>query len=102
MNARQAAKAASMRISELERIVALNKADIVDYNKCIMDMIAGESPCLYCEDWEECNRETKAGKGCDLWMLRWQKAGDLNGREEGNAEETSGADDPLLRLEQPG
>ena len=101
MNARQAAKAAAARITELERIIALNKADIADYNKCILDMIAGESACVFCEDWEECNLDAKAGKGCDMWLLRWQKAGDLNGGEKGDEEATSGADNPLLNLEQP-
>ena len=73
MNARQAAKAAAERIKEMERVAAINKADIIDYNKCIMDMIAGKSPCDWCEDMIECQLQAKAeGKGCEDWMLRMQ------------------------------
>ena len=81
MNAKQAAKAAAKRIEECERIMALNKADIIDYNKVIADMICGESPCPMCEDWNECQLEAKAGKGCSEWMLRSQKftKHDVNG-----------------------
>ena len=78
MNARQAAKAAAKRIEELEHITLANKWDIQQYNKCIQDMIAGESPCLYCEDWNECQLEAKGGKGCPEWILKFWKAGDLD------------------------
>ena len=73
MNARQAARAAAKRIEELEHFVRLNTQDIKDYNKVIQDMIAGESPCPYCEDWEECNLDAKAGKGCSSWWLRYRE-----------------------------
>jgi len=72
MNARQAARAAAQRIAEDERIMALNKADIIDYNTCILAMIDGKTPCIYCEDYKECQLEAKDGKGCDQWMLRSQ------------------------------
>ena len=74
MNARQAAKAAAKRIEELERVAALNKADIVDYNKCVEHMIQGGSPCDYCEDLQECQLEAKGKTGCTEWMLRSQEA----------------------------
>ena len=76
MNGRQAAKAAAARIAEMERVAALNRADIIDYNKCILDMINGHSACDWCEDQQECR---DAGKteiaGCDDWMLRSQPVG---------------------------
>lgn len=81
MNGRQAAKAAAARIAEMERVAALNKQDIIAYNKCILDMIAGESPCLYCEDWQECQLEAKGGKGCAEWMLKAWKVGDQDAPE---------------------
>ena len=92
MNSRQAAKAAAKRIEECERVMALNKADIQDYNRIILDMICGESPCPYCEDWNECQLDAKAGKGCSEWMLRMQRpepapeGGDPDGQEAGNTE----------------
>lgn len=96
MNARQAAKAAAARIEEMERVAALNKQDIIQYNKCILDMIAGESPCAYCEDWNECQLEEKSGKGCAEWMLRIWKAGEPDGTEG----ETEGDEDPVQRVEE--
>ena len=72
VNARQAAREAAKKITELERVAALNKADIVDYNKCIEHMISGGSPCDYCEDLQECQLEAKGKTGCSEWMLRSQ------------------------------
>ena len=71
MNGRQAAKMASLRVAELERILALNKADIIDYNLCILSQIDGGDPCVFCEDYEECQLEAK-GHGCSDWMMRSQ------------------------------
>lgn len=73
MNGRQAARAAARRIEENERVMALNKRDIIDYNTCILSMIEGETPCIYCEDYNECQLEAKDGKGCKQWMLRSQQ-----------------------------
>jgi len=70
MNGRQAAKMAGQRVMELERILALNKADIVNYNLCILSMIDGKSPCDWCEDQQECQLQAKGGTGCEEWMLR--------------------------------
>lgn len=45
-------------------------ADIKRYNECIDCMIAGGSPCQWCEDYKECQLQAKKdGKGCELWML---------------------------------
>ena len=86
MNARQALKAAALHIKENERIMALNKSDIVEYNKCILAMIAGGNPCEYCEDNEECQLEAK-GKGCDQWMLKGQP---IKLAKDGDADESTG------------
>ena len=76
MNARQAAKAASIRIEELENTGKKAAADIKTYNEVILGMIEGKSPCDWCEDQQECR---DAGKteiaGCDDWMLRSQPVG---------------------------
>ena len=69
MNGRQAAKAAAKKIEELEFYNAKCKADITAYNRIITGMIAGElSPCDWCEDQEECERQVK-GTGCSEWWL---------------------------------
>lgn len=81
MNARQAARAAAERIVELEGVVARQAADIKDYNRIIVDMISGASPCTDCEEYEECQLDAKAGKGCSEWWLRYKKVTqpDVNG-----------------------
>ena len=76
MNGRQAAKAAAKRIQELEFVVAGQIQDIKDYNACIADMISGESPCLWCEEYPECQLDAKMGKGCPEWWLRYRKGPD--------------------------
>ena len=73
MNGRQAAQAAAKRIEEMDVVISMQARDIRDYNSVILDMISGESPCAYCEDYEECQREVKAGKGCSEWWLRYPK-----------------------------
>lgn len=73
MNARQAAKAASLKIKSMEHTLALNKADIIDYNLVIQALIAGKSPCDWCEDLRECQLEAKGKTGCSEWLLRFQK-----------------------------
>lgn len=92
MNQRQANKLAAQRVPELERILGLYKLDTVDYNLCILHQIDGGSPCIFCEDYDECQLEAKDGKGCVEWMLRSNekrqkaaKAGDpdAQGTEEG-------------------
>lgn len=87
MNARQAAKAASKRIEELEHFNRLCSRDIKAYNKVIDHMIAGGSPCEFCDDKGECDKPEK-GKGCEEWMLEWNREG-----EESNDKTDSGSDD---------
>lgn len=79
MNGRQAAKAAAKRIEEQEHTLALNKADIRDYNQVILDLIGGGSPCQWCEDLNECQLQAKTdGTGCSEWMLRSQTPETMN------------------------
>ena len=73
MNARQAAKAASLKIQSMEHTLALNKADITDYNIVIQALIAGKSPCDWCEDLKECQLDAKGKTGCSEWLLRFQR-----------------------------
>lgn len=70
MNARQAAKKAAERIVELEDYNARCSADIKAYNQCIDGMIAGNSPCPWCMEYPECEREEKDSKGCNEWWLK--------------------------------
>ena len=69
VNGRQAAKLAAKRIEELENYNRRAAADIKAYNACIDGMIAGESPCKWCEEQSECQLEAKGGKGCSEWWL---------------------------------
>lgn len=70
MNAKQALRAASRHITELEYANSRYKADVIGYNNCILHMIRHGSPCDYCQDLAECK---EAGKdvsiGCDDWLL---------------------------------
>lgn len=78
MNAKQATKkldryALVKKIADLEFVNQMNAADIKSYNQCIDYMIAGGSPCEFCEDFNgECDHPDclEAGKGCPDWMLR--------------------------------
>lgn len=78
MNAKQATRKMDRarlvkQIADMEFVNQMNKADIVSYNLCIDDLIAGKSPCPYCHDFEgECEHPDcrEAGKGCPDWMLR--------------------------------
>ena len=71
MNGRQAARAAANKIKDLENIIAHNVSDIRMLNECIIDMIRHESPCKYCNDYEECVQENRdVSIGCDDWFLR--------------------------------
>jgi hypothetical protein len=87
MNQRQANKLAAQRIPQMEWVLYKNKVDITNYNLCILHQIDGGSPCIFCEDYEECQLEAKNGRGCREWMLKSQtKAGeqqDAQRQEEG-------------------
>ncbi len=95
MNKKQALKAATERIDWLEdengNLEYFNKraaGDIKAYNKVIDGMIAGESPCPWCEDFAtgECKNPEKGGKGCKDWMLMWEhgEEGEYNGKKNGD------------------
>ena len=72
MNGRQAAKAASERIADLEISLRRAMSDIKRYNQVIDSMIAGGDPCDYCEDCNECHLSDH-GRGCKLWMLKFEE-----------------------------
>jgi len=70
MNARQSLKLVAKRLEEVEIVLARAKVDIKHYNQVIDGMIAGGSPCDWCEDQTECQLTAKAeGKGCSEWWL---------------------------------
>lgn len=71
MNGRQAAKAAAKKIEEMEHYNARCKTDITHYNVVIQALIAGESPCPWCEDYKECQLTAKDVKGCEHWWLAY-------------------------------
>ena len=85
MNAKQSLRLCSARLAEVETVLARAKADIKDYNACIDSMIAGGSPCDWCEDQCECQLAAKAeGKGCAEWWLRYRR------EEESKSNESEG------------
>ena len=100
MNGRQAAKLASKRISELEYIVSLQSKDIKDYNHAILDMIAGKSPCAWCEENEECTNASHGSAGCSGWWLRYEKQIPEGGDQPDEEGEETGATDSVLGLEE--
>ena len=70
MNAKQALKKASEHIVELEDYNKRCSADIKAYNQCIDGMIAGKSPCPWCMEYPECQKDEKDAKGCGEWWLK--------------------------------
>ena len=84
MNAKQSLKLCSARLAEVEAVLVRAKQDIKDYNACIDSMIAGGSPCDWCEDQRECQLQAKAdGKGCESWWLRYRREEDAKDASEG-------------------
>ena len=81
MNAKQALKAASKTIEDLMYYNKRCKFDIKLYNEVVSAMIQGQSPCEWCEDHEECQLQSKDGKGCEDWMLRWPDNGELENED---------------------
>ena len=70
----QVDRALVKRIVDLEITLKRAMSDIKRYNECIDGMITGQSPCEWCEDKTECQREAhKTGKGCELWMLGYDE-----------------------------
>lgn len=70
MNAKQALKKVVQRNADLEDYNRRCSADIKAYNECIDTMIAGGSPCPWCEEYAECQLEEKDKKGCAQWWLK--------------------------------
>ena len=95
MNAKQATKkmdryALIKQIADLQFINEMNKADIISYNQCIDYMIAGGSPCEFCEDYNgECDHPEcrEAGKGCADWMIKMKTPEEVLGG--GSGEDTT-------------
>lgn len=82
MNAKQSLKLVAKRLEDVEIVLARAQADIKAYNQCIDSMIAGGSPCDWCEDRKECQLQAKAdGKGCSEWWLRYDHADGGDGDE---------------------
>ena len=103
MNAKQATRKMDRarlvkQIADLEFTNQMNQADIVSYNQCIDHMIAGGSPCEFCEDFNgECDHPDclEAGKGCPDWMLRMKTPEEvLGGSAEKEPSETPENDLP--------
>ena len=59
------------QIADLLDYNARNALDIKAYNEVIDGMIAGNSPCPMCEEYDSCEKAEK-GKGCGEWMLTWK------------------------------
>ena len=74
MNAKQSLKLVRKALEQQQTLNAMAARDIKAYNECIANMIAGGSPCEYCEDKAigECEHPEKQPHGCDNWMLRWE------------------------------
>ena len=69
MNAKQALRAASKHIEELEDFNRRSSAEIKALNACIDSVIAGtKTYCDWCEEQNECQRQCK-GQGCAEWWM---------------------------------
>ena len=87
MNAKQALRAASKHIEELEDYNRRASLDIKNLNRCIDSVIAGEKTyCDWCEEENECQRECK-GTGCSEW---WLKMNLPDQPEEGETDDSKG------------
>lgn len=63
----------TQKLEEAEKAIARAESDIKAYNACIDAMIAGGSPCDWCEDQCECQLTAKdSGRGCAEWWLRYE------------------------------
>ena len=102
MNGRQAARAAAQRIKEMEYMVSMQSKDIQNLYATILDMIAGKSPCLRCEEnrLDECSHASRGSAGCSGWWL-WtvEPEGGEQPDEEGKRE-TEGATDLVHGMEE--
>ena len=71
MNAKQSLKIVSKRLEDVEKVLARAEQDIKRYNQCIDHMIAGGSPCDWCEEKNECQLSNKWKTGCESWWLKF-------------------------------
>ena len=96
-------KAAAKKIEELTYENMARVKDIKDYNACVLDLIAGKSPCLWCEEHRlgECEHpESHMNAGCHEWWLRYpDEIVTKGGESDGEGTE---AGDPVLGLEEQG
>jgi len=87
MNAKQSLKICSQQLLDTQAVLARAQMDIKFYNQCIDGMIRGESPCPYCEDYQECKLVAKDGKGCSSWWLAFDLGKEDKEAENENASE---------------
>ena len=102
MNGRQAAKLANQRIQELEIVNAMQVRDIKDYNKAVLDMIAGKSPCGWCENnrLDECDHASRGSAGCSGWWLKYPDKQETEGGDpDEQLSEAPAANISILDLE---
>lgn len=79
MNAKQALKAASKRIEELEHFNRMSRATVVSLYKALDAVFSGGNVCELCEDYEECQLEVKGqGKGCPEWSHKTPNTSELS------------------------
>ena len=87
MNGRQAARMAAKRIEELEYANKLYAVDVKALYAVIDGMTQGKTPCDWCDEQEECERQEKGGLGCTDFLL-------MENKQEGeDDEETDGSVD---------
>lgn len=100
MNGRQAARAAAKRVEELEYMVSSQSRDIKDYNAVVLDIIAGKTPCTWCEEnrLDECEHASRGSAGCSEWWLRYSTPDKKDGGSDGKAPEETNTDGSLLNL----
>ena len=84
MNARQAAKAASIRIEQLEDFNRRCSRDIKAYNKIIDEAIDGTvNFCDWCDEQPDC-APIDQGHGCKNWVLKFDLPDEKKGDDEKN------------------
>jgi len=73
MNGRQAARMAAKRIEELEYANKLYAVDVKALYAVIDGMTQGKTPCEWCDEQEECDKQEKGGLGCTDFLLMENK-----------------------------
>jgi hypothetical protein len=71
MNAKQSLKIVAGKLEDAEKVIKRASADILQYNRTIIAMIKGYSPCPWCEEFLECQKpeKTESHEGCEGWWL---------------------------------